>query len=101
LIFIENNVTRCDNSAAGEIKAVIALLFPREAEEDTPSCTWGEFVVGGGGHVGVAQTSKNAKMVICGLSAIEKKVRCDVLDGTRWAKVEQVRSMVERFNPKV
>jgi hypothetical protein len=58
-----------------EIKAAIAFVVDRVAQEDTPGRTWGELMWRGGSRVRVAHTTKDAQMLIGGRGTKQGKMR--------------------------
>jgi hypothetical protein len=58
-----------------EIKAVIAFVVGRVAQEDTPGGTWGEPMLRGDSRVSVARTTKNAQMLVGGHGTKQGKMR--------------------------
>jgi hypothetical protein len=49
-----------------EIKAAIAFVVSRVAQEDTPSGAWGELMWRSGSRVRVTRTTKDAQMLVGG-----------------------------------
>jgi hypothetical protein len=64
-----------DQAVYREIKAVIAFVVGRVAQEDTPGGAWGELIWRGGSHVRVARTTKDVQMLIGGRGTKQGKMR--------------------------
>jgi hypothetical protein len=72
--FIENHVTGDDDTVSVTIKAEVTLVVEGIAKEGTQGGARGELMGGGSRKVGVALATKNAKMLIRGLSPEQGEV---------------------------
>jgi hypothetical protein len=69
-----------DQAVCREIKATIAFVVGRVAQEDTPGGAWGELMWRSGSRVRVARTTKDAQMLIGGHKTKQGKMRTHSLD---------------------
>jgi hypothetical protein len=63
-----------------EIKAAIAFVVDRVAQEDTPGGAWGELMWCNGSCVRVARTTKDVQMLVGGRRTKQGKMRTRSLD---------------------
>jgi hypothetical protein len=64
-----------DQAICRDIKAAIAFMVGRVAQEDTPGGTWGELMWRGGSRVRVARTAKDTQMLVGGRGTKQGKMR--------------------------
>jgi hypothetical protein len=69
-----------DQAVYREIKAAIAFMVGRVAQEDTLGGAWGELMWRSGSHVRIARTTKDAQMLIGGRGTKQGKMRTRSLD---------------------
>jgi hypothetical protein len=63
-----------------EIKATVAFVVDRVAQEDTPGGAWGELMWRSGSRARVARTTKDAQMLVGGRGTKQGKMRTRRLD---------------------
>jgi hypothetical protein len=63
-----------------EIKAAIAFVVNRVAQEDTQGGTWGELMWHSGSRVRVARTTKDVQMLVGGRETKHGKMRTHSLN---------------------
>jgi hypothetical protein len=61
---IKNNMSGDDDVVDGEIETLITLVISRVSEENTTGAPRGQFVSSLCGEVGIANTTKNAQVLI-------------------------------------
>jgi hypothetical protein len=81
-------MTRDKYSAGSEIKASVALVFPRVSKKYATSRTWLQFVWRCGKEIWEAQAAERAEMGICRMLPEKKKMRGGMTDDSRGANVE-------------
>jgi hypothetical protein len=69
-----------DQTVCREIKAAIAFVVDRVAQEDTSGGVWGELMWHSGSRVRVAHTTKDAQMLVGGRGTKQGKMRTRSLD---------------------
>ena len=68
-------MARDDDTIGGEIKAPVALMVRRVADESTQGGAWGKLVRSGSSEVGIAGTSENSEVMVGRKSAVKGKER--------------------------
>jgi hypothetical protein len=79
-VLIKNHMSRDDQAVCREIKAAIAFVVGRVAQEDTPGGAWRELMWCSGSCVRVARTTKDAHMLEGGRGTKHGKMRTHSLD---------------------
>jgi hypothetical protein len=69
-----------DQVVCREIKATIAFVVDRVAQEDTPCGAWGELIWCSDSRVRVARATKDAQMLVGGRRTKQSKMRIRSLD---------------------
>jgi hypothetical protein len=69
-----------DQKVCREIKAAIAFVVGRVAQEDTPGGAWGELIWHSGSRVRVARTTKDVHMLVGGHGTKQGKMRTHSVD---------------------
>jgi hypothetical protein len=69
-----------DQAVCREIKAAIAFVVCRVAQEDTPGGAWGELMWHSGSRVRLARTTKDTQMLVGGRGTKHDKMRTRNLD---------------------
>jgi hypothetical protein len=69
-----------DQTVCREIKAAIAFVVGRVAQEDIPGGAWGYLMWRGGSRVRVARTTKDAQMLVGERGTKQGKMRTHNLD---------------------
>jgi hypothetical protein len=80
-------VARDDDAARGQIKAAIAFVRCRVAEEHTSSGTWCELVCRGSRKVRIAETPENPKIGQIRRLSIETRKRNLMRNSRAWATI--------------
>jgi hypothetical protein len=86
--FVEDDVPRRDDASCDQIEAAIAPVVRRIAEEDASCGAWTELVRRRGAEVGVAEASKNTKLIVSWRCAQEEVMRRQVAGGATGAMVQ-------------
>jgi hypothetical protein len=73
-------MSRDDQAVCREIKAAIAFVVSRVAQEDTPGGMWGELMWRGDSRVRIARTTKDTHMLIGGRGTKQGKIRTHSLN---------------------
>jgi hypothetical protein len=68
-------MARDDDTVAGYVEALIALVIGRVAKESTKSGARGEFVRGGGCEIGVTGAPKGAEVMVGRMTTMESEER--------------------------
>jgi hypothetical protein len=96
---IKNHMSGDHEAISGEVKATIAFMMVKIAEEDTECGARSKHVGCGGWHVRVARAAKHMKMLIHRGSAEQSEVRAWCTNGLGRELVEQKRHSVKALNP--
>jgi hypothetical protein len=73
-------MSRNDQAVCREIKATIAFVVGRVAQEDTSGGAWGELMWRSGSRVRVVRTTKDVQMLVGGRGTKQGKMRIRSLD---------------------
>lgn len=88
--FIKTDMPGDQNMICGEVQAPIAFVVCGITEKDTFSGTRREFVVGSGGEVGIAMTTKHSKVLVGRRCTEQLVVRGEKVDRLRRKAVQQI-----------
>jgi hypothetical protein len=92
-------MTRDDDAVGEDVKASVPLVVKGVTEEKTLSGVVGELVGSSGGGVGIAGTTKDSKVSIGGVCAIQGEIGGGVTHRLRGKAVEQLGSNIQGLCP--
>lgn len=93
-------MARDDDAISSEIHASITLVVRRIAKKDACTRPWCEFVGHGGGGVGIAKTTKNAKSRVVGMGVMKGKIWRGSANGFGGEPIKDVSGVMKSFYPK-
>jgi hypothetical protein len=82
-----------------EIKAAIAFVIDRVAQEDTSGGPMGKLMGRGGGDVRITCTTEDMEVIIRGCGAKESDMRTGSIDRLREETIQQIHNGVEPLSP--
>jgi hypothetical protein len=88
-------MSRDDQTVCREIKAAIAFVIGRVAQEDTSGGPRGELMGRGGGDVRITFTTEDAEVLVRGCGAKESDMRAGSTDRLCGETVQQIHGGVE------
>jgi hypothetical protein len=91
----KNHMSRDDQAVCREIKAAIAFVISRVAQEDTSGGLMGELMGRSGGGVRITCTTEDAEVLVRGCGAKESDMSAGNTDRLRGEMVQQIHSGVE------
>jgi hypothetical protein len=92
-------MSRDDQAVYREIKAAIAFVISRVAQEDTLGGPRGELMGRGGGDVRIIWTTEDTEVLVRGCGAKESDMRTGNIDHLRGEMVQQIHGGVEPLSP--
>jgi hypothetical protein len=92
-------MTRDDDAVGEDVKASVPLVVKGVTKEKTLSGVVGELVGSSGGGVGIAGTTKDSKVSIGGVCAIQGEIGGGVTHRLRGKAVEQLGSNIQGLCP--
>jgi hypothetical protein len=92
-------MSRDDQTVCREIKATIAFVIGRVAQENTSGGPRGELMGRGGGDVRIICITEDAKVLVRGCRAKESDMRTGSTDRLRGKTVQQIHDDVEPLRP--
>ena len=93
-------MARDDDVMSSEIYAAITLMVRRIAKKDACTRPWCEFVRHGGGGVGIAKATKNAKRRVVGVGVMKGKIWRGSPNGFGGEAIKDVSGVMKSFYPK-
>jgi hypothetical protein len=92
-------MSRDDQAVCREIKATIAFVISRVAQEGTSGGPRGELIGRGGGDIRITCTTEDAEVLVRGCGAKESDMRVGSTDRLRGETVQQIHGGVEPLSP--
>jgi hypothetical protein len=92
-------MSRDDQAVYREIKAAIAFVIGRVAQEDTSGGSRGELMGRGDGDVRITCTTEDVEVLVRGCGAKESNMRTDNTDRLHGETVQHIHGGVEPLSP--